>query len=138
MSQQPVKYLSLDEVLRLHKRAVDWFGGPDHARDLGQLMSCLEMPATEVFGVERYPTLPEKAAAYCFYICKNHPFIDGNKRTALAAAIHFLIKNGCRPKSDQDEVVDTILSIAAGEAGLDELVVMFQRAISADPPPDEA
>lgn len=98
-------------------------------RDEGALDSCLAQPQTAVFGYERFATLDEKAAAYCFLFVRNHPFFDGNKRAGFVAMLHFLRINGVEASFDQDDAYDVILRVAAGEAGHAELAQLVAEAI---------
>lgn len=82
-----------------------------------------------VFSHERFPTLHEKAAAYCFFIIKNHPFVDGNKRTGFLTALHFLLKNSIVPVFDQAETYAVLLRVAQGNAGLEELGALIEKAV---------
>ena len=79
-----------------------------------------------VFGVERFPDVFQKAAAYCFFIVKNHPFIDGNKRTGFLAGLMFLIANGVIPTIDQDNMFSAINQVASGEGAIEDLVEAFR------------
>ena len=79
-------YLSLDEVLAIHARSIETFGGSFGIRDSGLLDSALAMPGAAFGGEELHATLFEKASAYAFHVAKNRPFVDGNKRTALATS----------------------------------------------------
>jgi death-on-curing protein len=124
---QPV-YLSRDEVLELHDRIIGLYGGMPGVRDEGALESCLAQPQTAVFGCEPFPSLHEKAAAYCYFIVRNHPFFDGNKRAGFIAALHFLLVNDVIPRFNEDRLYDTILAVAQGEAGVTELVAAFQAS----------
>jgi len=85
-------------------------------------------PKTTVFGVQRFPTIFDKAAAYCFFIITMHPFLDGNKRTALVAAITFLLDHGVTPVFKEDTMYDTLIRVATGGCDFDELTAVFRRA----------
>jgi death-on-curing protein len=74
--------------------ALEAYGGLDGLRSEQQFLSALFQPQQSVFGADAYPTIPEKAAAYGFFIAENQPFLDGNKRTAAAAMATFLELNG--------------------------------------------
>ncbi len=76
----------------------------------------MAQPKTAVFGEERFPTIFDKAAAYCFFIVKLHPFFDGNKRTGLAAAVTYLLDNGIEPAFGEDEMYNAIHAVARGKA----------------------
>ncbi len=85
-----IKYLTLEQVLRLHDAAVEKFGGLTGIRDPNLLLSCIESPKMVIFGEDLYPSVHDKAAVYLFNIVCNHPFNDGNKRTGAGAAYLFL------------------------------------------------
>lgn len=89
-----VVYLTADQIALLHRRAIEAYGGLDGVRSEQQFLSAVFQPQQTVFGEDAYPTIPEKAAAYGFFLAENQPFIDGNKRTAAAAMATFLALNG--------------------------------------------
>ena len=83
------RFLALDEIVALQAVLLK-YGGDTGVRDFGLLQSALAMPEASFDGALLHPTLHEQAAAYLFHLVKNHPFVDGNKRVALAAALVFL------------------------------------------------
>lgn len=89
-----MRYLTLNEVIELHRILIQQFGGANGLRDLGGLESANAQPRMTFSGEELYPTILEKAAAICYSIVKNHPFVDGNKRAGHAAMEIFLVLNG--------------------------------------------
>lgn len=108
-------YLTEEQVTRLHDRALQKYGGAAGIRDAGALASALAQPSQEAFGAEFYPTLNEKAAAYLVFLARNHPFSDGNKRTAYLAAATFLLMNGVKLRGSDDAVFELVLQTARGE-----------------------
>ena len=107
------EWLNLNVVLDFHAEQLALFGGPDGIRDLGLLESALARPVNKfAYGETSFAAL---AAAYGFGIAQNHPFIDGNKRTALTSVIVFLGLNGFALDSTQEETTAVVLSLAAGE-----------------------
>lgn len=102
-------YLSLEEILRLHFQVIEDFGGSHGMRDEHRLQSVIEAPRQEVFGQEQYRGVFEKAAVYLRNIIGDHPFADGNKRTAVTACGIFLARNkhalGATPKELEDFAV---------------------------------
>jgi death-on-curing protein len=118
-------YLTLDEVHAIHARSIEDFGGSTGIRDHGLLDSALAMPSASFGGEDMHATLTEKAAAYAFHIAKNHPFLDGNKRTALAAALAFLHINGVHIEATDEEYVALGLGLAAGTVTKSEAAVFF-------------
>lgn len=107
------EWLDIDIVLDFHAEQLALFGGPDGVRDLGLLESALARPINKyAYGESDIAAL---AAAYGFGIAKNHPFVDGNKRTALATMIVFLGLNRFELDAPQEATTAIILSLAAGE-----------------------
>jgi len=89
-----MRFLTLGEVLALHRRILAESGGTSGVRDLGAIASALSQPKVSVGGQDAYPTLIEKAAALGYSLIRNHGFLDGNKRIAHAAMEVFLVMNG--------------------------------------------
>lgn len=119
-------FLGLDDVLALHGRSVELFGGGVGIRDVGLLESALAMPRA-TFGDEwLHPSIHEMAAAYLFHVCKNHPFVDGNKRTALACALVFLGLNGHSVFAPSDALLDVVLGVAEGRVAKAEVAVFLK------------
>lgn len=116
-----MRYLTLSEVLELHHRLIQTFGGADGIRDIRGLESAIAQPRMTFDGEELYPTIIEKSVALGYSIIKNHPFVDGNKRVAHAAMEVFLILNGYEITSTIDEQEKVILRVASGEISRDEL-----------------
>jgi death-on-curing protein len=85
-----MRYISLGQALQLHRRIIEQSGGTPGILNLGALKSALQQPPMSIGGEYLYPTLAEKAAVLAFSIIRNHPFIDGNKRTGHAAMEVFL------------------------------------------------
>ena len=90
-----MRFLSFGELIQLHHRIIEQSGGADGIRDLGLAESALAQPRMSFGGIELYPSLPEKAAALCFSLVMNHPFVDGNKRIGHAA-METLLNFPCR------------------------------------------
>lgn len=113
--------LPLDYVKEIHRRAIDTFGGSPGVRDEGLIQSALARPLAGFGEHEAYPTLPEKAAVLAVGLCKNHGFIDGNKRVAFGAMTTLLAVNGYDLVATADDQVQTMLSVADGS--VDELAL---------------
>src|SRR5262245_51747912 len=109
-----MRYLTLEEVLELHRLALEQSGGLGGVRDLGGLDSALAQPQMTFGGQELYPELADKAAALGFSLVCNHPFVDGNKRVGHAAMETFLVLNGWELAADVDEQEQVVLRLAAG------------------------
>jgi death-on-curing protein len=119
-------FLTLDEVLALHADQIARYGGSPGLRDAGLLESALAAPQATFAGAYLHASLPEMAAAYLFHLVKNHPFVDGNKRVGLAAALAFLGLNGKWLEADPDSVADLVVAVAAGEADKAEVAVFVK------------
>ncbi len=106
-------HLSVEIVREIHREVLAAFGGLDGVRDAGLLESAVAAPQASFGGESPFADAIEVAAAYLFYLCRNHPFIDGNKRTAMTAAIVFLRLNGFEPAKDSAAWEALVLEIAA-------------------------
>ena len=125
----PAVFLSVDDVLEIHRRVIDAFGGDIGLRDWGLLESAVAMPRSTFDGNELHATLAQKAAAYHYHLCANHPFVDGNKRVAVVAAELFLLANGRElPASDQ-EIGDLTMGVADGRLSKAQVVEFFERYV---------
>ena len=107
-------WLDSQDLYVLHNQLLARFGGLEGIRDEGLLESALYRPVQK-FQYEPNSTLPELAASYSYGIARNHPFFDGNKRSALLAAIVFLGINGMKLQATEEEAVLETLALAAGE-----------------------
>lgn len=116
-------------VLAFHLRQLTEHGGGEGVRDEGLLDSALDRPQNK-FAYEE-PDLFTLAAAYAYGIATNHPFVDGNKRTAYVTALTFLRLNGYRVEASQTEKYDTFIKLAAGELSEDELATWFRTTAKA-------
>lgn len=114
-----IRYLTLAEVLELHRSVLERWGGSGGIRDITVLESALAQPRQSFGGTDLYPHLATKAAALCFSLVLNHPFIDGNKRIGHAAMEVFLMVNGYELRSPVDEQERVILDLAAGQLARD-------------------
>ena len=112
-------HLGIEIVRDIHAEAIRRFGGLNGIRDENLLASAVLTPQSSFGGKSPYADLVEVAAAYLFYVCKNHPFLDGNKRTAMMAAIVFLRLNGIEPKPDSKQWEQLMLDVAASRIDRD-------------------
>jgi death on curing protein len=108
-------FLTLNEVVEIHRDQIERYGGSLGVRDLGLLKSAVAMPAAAFGGQYLHTDLHEMAAAYLFHIVQNHPFIDGNKRAGAVATDVFLTLNDLRLTATEDDYADLVLSVACGE-----------------------
>lgn len=114
MSQEPV-WLKPEFVRRMHARQLAEHGGTPGLRDEGMLLSALNRPLDKWSYSDPAPDLCELAAAYAFGLAKNHPFLDGNKRTSAVACETFLVRNGLLPTASEEEKYPIYLALAAGD-----------------------
>ena len=119
-------FLSLDEVLALHADQISRYGGETGVRDLGLLQSALAMPQARFGGQWLHPTFHEMAAAYLFHVVRNHPFVDGNKRSGLICAIAFLGLNDLELAADPDALVELVRGVAEGRTDKAQVAVFLK------------
>ena len=119
------------EALAFHAQQIALFGGSDGVRDRGLMSSALARPKNLLAYAETAPTMAELAAAYAYGISSNHPFLDGNKRTAMQVAFVFLEVNGVSVTATQEEAFITFLRLAAGEIAEAELALWFAEHTTA-------
>ena len=115
--------LTTDEVVELHEKLVIATGGSPGIRDMGLLESAVFGCSQTFGGEDLYPTVIEKAARMAYAICKNHPFVDGNKRVAVTALLVILRMNEIPLLFTQQELILLGLGIADGNIGYEEIVV---------------
>ncbi len=128
-----IRYVTLEEVLELHRLLLEQSGGLAGIRDLGALDSALAQPQTAFGGQELYPGLGEKAAALGFSLVCNHAFVDGNKRVGHAAMETFLVLNGWELVAGVDEQEQVILRLAAGVVKREEFTAWVQSHLRQRP-----
>jgi death on curing protein len=120
-------FLSLAEVLEIHKDQVARYGGDPGIRDIELLKSALGMPSATYGGQFLHTDIYEMAAVYLFHLLKNHPFVDGNKRTGAVAAIVFLALNGFDFDASEDDFAEIVLAVARGELDKADVTVFMRR-----------
>lgn len=110
-----MRTLNKRQILMLHSALIEESGGSDGIRDEGLLDSAINTPFQTFAGQDLYPTVLEKASRLGFGLIRNHPFVDGNKRIGTHAMLVFLDINNISLAYEDDEMISTILSVAAGE-----------------------
>ncbi len=110
-----IRFLDKATILIFHENQIQNYGGTTGIRDEGLLESALAQAEQSFGGEYVHSTIFEMAAAYGFHICKNHPFLDGNKRTALVAMYTFLFVNGWKLVADKKLLYATIIALASGK-----------------------
>lgn len=126
-----IRYLSLIEILDLHRQIIETSGGAIGIRDLGMLESAIAQPRMTFGGEELYPSLIDKAAALGFSLVMNHPFVDGNKRIGHAAMATFLVLNGLDISASVDEQEQIVLALASGELERSQFVEWLNQHVIA-------
>lgn len=121
------QFLTLEEVLAIHENRIRKYGGSSGVRDFGLLESAMGSVEATFIGQYLNETLFEMAAAYLYSICRNHPFVDGNKRSALACALAFLRLSGTRVVSAEDDLYDLVISVAEGRVSKATVAVFFEQ-----------
>jgi len=122
--------ISLNEVLQLHENSIRDYGGSLGIRDMNLLESATARPFQTFAGTELYPTVFEKAAALIESIVKNHPFIDGNKRTGFLAAFAFLLRNNLEISADNSTAYNFVINIASSKISFEEIVEWLKNNTS--------
>ncbi|MBW4495303.1 MAG: type II toxin-antitoxin system death-on-curing family toxin [Oscillatoria princeps RMCB-10] len=130
---QTPKFLSKSLVLALHQDMINEFGGLSGVRDEGLLDSALAQPQATFAQQLLHQTLQDQAAAYLFHISRNHPFLDGNKRTACAAMETFVELNGCRLDLSDEEEYELVLRVAQGELTKEEIANFLEQHLRCEP-----
>ena len=124
-----MRHLTLGEVLELHRRIIaNWGGAPD-ILDLRALESAVFQPRTAFGGSDFYPGVAAKAAALCFSLIRNHPFMDGNKRAGHAAMETFLVLNGYEINASVEEQEQVVMAVASGDLSRDSLIEWLRAHI---------
>ncbi|GBR76149.1 cell filamentation protein Fic [Candidatus Termititenax persephonae] len=122
-----IHFLTLSEVLLILEDQIRNYGGLYGVRDLNLLSSAINMPQSSFQGEYLHKTIPAMAATYVYHICQNHPFIDGNKRVALASSLVFLAINGYAFNCPGEIVYKEIIAVAKGEIKKEELIKYYKK-----------
>ena len=123
-------HLTVEIVREIHAEGIARFGGSDGVRDLALLESAVAAPQASIRGKSPFASLAEVAAAYLYYLGRNHPFIDGNQRAALGACIVFLRLNGIEPKADGPEWEELTLAVVAGTVDREGTTARLRRLLA--------
>ena len=128
-----VRFVPKEVVLTIHADLLQRYGGKPGLRDLGLLESALAKAKITVGGKFGHKSLFDKAAAYGFHVCKNHPFIDGNKRVAFVLMDVFLQQNGWEITASEEEAYSAIMALASGELTKTQLAHWLKEHSSKSP-----
>ena len=134
MPSKEFQHLSAEAVLRIHSKVLEAHGGSPGIRDMALLESAVAAPQASFGGQPLITDGVEIAAAYLFYLCRNHAFVDGNKRTALAACLVFLESNGLspapfEPAREVDAWEALVLDVAASKLDREQTTARLRRLI---------
>ena len=119
-------FLTLDDIIESHQNQIDTYGGSHGIRDIGLLESAIAQPEASFGGEYLHADIFEMAAAYLYHLVMNHPFVDGNKRVGLEAALIFLEINNENLKASDQELIDLVLKTTAGQVGKREIAEFFR------------
>lgn len=119
-------FLTLNDILESHLNQIDTYGGCHGIRDIGLLESAIAQPEASFGGQYLHTNIFEMAAAYLYHLVMNHPFVDGNKRVGLEAALIFLEINNENLNCSDEEFVDLVLKTTAGQVGKREIAEFFR------------
>ena len=117
-----MKKLTKEHILALHDALIKEYGGTPDLRDEGLLDSAISTPFQTFGGADLYPTIVDKACRLGYGLIKNHPFVDGNKRIGTHAMLVFLEINNVSVEYEDEELIETILGVAAGDVSAEELI----------------
>ncbi len=122
-------HLTVEIVREIHAEAIAGFGGSEGVRDSALLESAVAAPQASFGGKSPYRDLAEVATAYLYYLCRNHPFVDGNKRAALGSCIVFLRLNGVQPRPDGLEWEELVLAIASSSLDREQATIRLRALL---------
>jgi death on curing protein len=123
-------FLTTADALYINERQIAEFGGLYGIRDMKLLESAINTPQASFDGSLLHEDIPAQAAAYLFHVVKNHPFLDGNKRTGVVCATSFLDTNHIKVPWSNDELFDLAIQVATSQMSKDKLIEEFRRKLS--------
>lgn len=129
-----VRFLPIEIILAIHDDQIRLYGGAYGLRDAAGLDAAFHMPQAQFSGQFLHSTVFHMAAAYGFHLCQNHPFLDGNKRTAGMAMFTFLKLNGLEPIATESDYYAVMMAVASGNMTKEELADWLQTAVQGTPP----
>jgi death on curing protein len=124
---QTPDFLEINDILSIHQILLEQFGGMPGIRDEGLLESAVSQPQATFFGELLHPTIQAQAAAYLYHLAKNHPFLDGNKRTAFGAMEAFLRLNGYNLDFSNEAAYQMVIQVVQGEMNKEELAQLLEQ-----------
>ena len=121
-----MNYLTAEQILFLHARLIEETGGSHGVRDINLLLSAIGRPRASFVDQDLYPDIFTKAAALMDSLIRNHPFIDGNKRTGISAAGLFLRRNGYRLTASNTDLETLTLEVTRADKSITEIAGWFR------------
>lgn len=122
-------FLTYEDIIEIHIDQINRYGGKRGIRDENLLHSAIAQPKSTFGGKDLHKSVFDKAAAYLFHICQNHPFIDGNKRVAVVSALAFLYMNDYEIDFDEEELEKMVRSVASGECKKDNIALFLSNSM---------
>ena len=122
-----IRFLSLSEILLIHENQIDLYGGSPGTRDINLCISAIAMPEGQFSGEYFHRNIFEMAAAYIFHISQNHPFVDANKRTALATALVFLDLNEIEITDPREKLYTMMIEVASGKLNKEKISEILKQ-----------
>jgi len=122
-----MNYIRFEEVIDFHDRLIKKYGGHSGIRDLGLLISAINMPKQTFGGKDLHISVQEKALAYLYHIIKNHAFMDGNKRTGVFVFLVFLKRNNATYDFEGKELEEIAVAIADNKINKTDLAILFRK-----------
>ena len=120
-------FLELDEIISIHRDQIERYGGKSGIRDIELLRSAVAMPCAGFSDDYVHTDIFEMASAYLFHIIRNHPFVDGNKRTGAVAAVVFLMMNGIELQVGEEDFEYMVRAVAEGKMNKSEIADFFRK-----------
>jgi len=116
-----IYFLNYEDLIEIHSDQIHRYGGKEGIRDKGLLLSAISQPSATFEGQYLHPAIFDKAAAYLFHICQNHPFIDGNKRVAMTSSLMFLAINEYDFDFHEEKLEALVRSVSQGKCQKDQI-----------------
>jgi len=127
MKNREIEFLTLAEIIEIHKNQISNYGGEEGIRDISLLSSAIAMPKSAFEGNYLHKDLFEMAAAYIYHISQNHPFVDGNKRAALVSGLIFLDFNNIHINDPGEELYKMMMNTASGKMNKNRIAEILRN-----------
>ena len=121
------EFLTVEDIMIIHKDQVNLYGGSSEIRDRGLLDSAVNAVQASFDGEYLHKDIHERASAYIYYISQNHPFMDGNKRAALASGLVFLDMNGIETEDPSEELYEMMIEVSTGKITKEKICEVLKR-----------